>query len=311
VIEDRILGGLLGVATGDALGATVEFMSPAAIRSYYGQHTEILGGGVFDWRPGQGTDDTDMTACVARAYAAGYDLDAVSSNFLGWYRGGPRDIGGMTAAALRHLQSNGDPRESGALALAGRDPRATAGNGSLMRALPTALAQSDAAARIREAAEISAVTHADPRCVQACIAYVDLAGTLVDGASVPDALEATIERANDRSALADVTAALTVDPGRPVTSLPTTGYVLDSLAAAVWAIQQPRPAEALLVDVVNQGDDADTTGAIVGGLLGVRDGARAFPRRWIDQLEYRDELTSLAPLLARRRAGDEGTSISA
>lgn len=284
-LRDRIEGGLLGVAVGDALGATVEFASPERIAAEHGLHTEIVGGGPFGWRPGQGTDDTDLTACVARAYAAGYRLEDVAARFLDWYAGAPRDVGGLTARALEWLSRHGDPRRSGAAANSGSD----AGNGSLMRALPTALARADRATRLREAAEISAVTHADPRCVQACQVYVEIAAGLLDGGSVTGALQEAAEVTSHP----EVLAALRTDPRRAVETLPTTGYVIHSLAAAVWAVQQAASLEETLVAVVNRGDDADTTGAIVGGLLGVRDGASAIPGRWLERLEYRDELRGL------------------
>jgi len=288
-VQDRVLGGLLGVAAGDALGATVEFCSPERIAEEHGVHSEIVGGGMFGWRPGQGTDDTDLTAAVARGYAGGYDLDDVAERFLAWYRGRPRDIGGLTARALGWLAEHGDPRRSGAAATRGND----AGNGSLMRAMPTALAGRTREDRVREAAEISAVTHADQRCVEACQVYVEIAAGLVAGLPVAAALDG----AKDLARHPAVVDALLVDPARAVDTLPTGGYVIDSLAAAVWAVQQPASLEELVIAVVNRGDDADTTGAIVGGLLGTRDGAGAIPARWVDRLEYRDEFVELARAL--------------
>jgi ADP-ribosyl-[dinitrogen reductase] hydrolase len=295
---ERIEGGLLGVAAGDALGATMEFWSPERIAAEYGVHTEIVGGGTLGWQPGQGTDDTDLTACVARAYAEGYELKGVAARFLEWYGGCPRDLGALTARALGWLAEHGDARRSGAAANSGDD----AGNGSLMRALPTALARADRTTRLREAAEISAVTHADPRCVQACQVYVEIAAGLLDGLSAADALR----RASEHATHPEVAGALRIDPRREVGTVPTTGYVIHSLAAAVWAVQRPASLEELVVAVVNRGDDADTTGAIVGGLLGVRNGVAAIPQRWLQRLKYAAELTGLAAELARRRAGNEG-----
>jgi ADP-ribosyl-[dinitrogen reductase] hydrolase len=300
VLLERIEGGLLGVGAGDALGATVEFCSPQRIAAEYGVHAEIVGGGAFGWRPGQGTDDSDLTACVARSYASGYGLHDVAQRFLRWYGAGPRDIGGLTARALGWLAEHGDPVRSGAAVASGDSAGNTAGNGSLMRALPTALAgrdaHSDGGTRRREAAEISAITHADPRCVESCQVYVELAAALLAGLPVA----AAVERGRAVARHPEVTGALDADHRRDVSALPTTGYVIHSLAAAVWAVQQPAPFEQLVVAVVNRGDDADTTGAIVGGLLGVRDGVSAIPDRWLERLEYRKEFTELAAALAVR-----------
>ncbi len=78
--------------------------------------------------------------------------------------------------------------------------------------------------------------------------------------------------------------------------------MIDSLACAVWAIQQPESLESVLVDLVNRGDDADTTCAIAGGLLGVIHGADAIPSRWLDKLEYADKMIAAATELARLRS---------
>ena len=184
-LVDRVRGSLLGLAVGDALGAPVEFMTPEAIQSEYGVLREIVGGGVFGWRPGEGTDDSDMTASVLDAYLDGYSLDAVGERFLAWLDGGPRDVGGTTGSALRHLRANGDPTVSGKAVWG----EWAAGNGSLMRCLPTGLIRTDLHQLRREAAEISAITHSDPRCVDACVAYCELVALLLDGVEAAQAVE--------------------------------------------------------------------------------------------------------------------------
>lgn len=291
-LEQRVAGGLLGLATGDALGATVEFCSPATIRQRYGVHREIIGGGAFGWRPGQGTDDTDLAYAVAAAYAEGYSLDRVASRFLAWFDGGPRDIGGTTAAALRHLRHTG-PGLSGA-AVAERTN--SAGNGSLMRCLATGLVRRDRRLRRAEAVEISAITHADRRCTQACVAYCDLVSHLIDGATPDHAVEEVL-RSSPLGA--DVHKAIAAAGELLAAELDTSGYVLATLQVGIWALLQSRPLEEVLVDVANLGGDADTTAAVAGGLLGVRNGVDAIPPRWLEQLEYRQQLLELAPVLTR------------
>jgi ADP-ribosyl-[dinitrogen reductase] hydrolase len=293
---DKIQAGLLGLAAGDALGAPLEFLSREEVRAL-GTQTEIVGGGALGWRPGQGTDDTDLAYAVARAYVDGYSLELVADNFLRWLSDHPRDVGRTTAEALSRLWRGRDPRASGCA------PGA-AGNGALMRAIATGLARPDPGARRREAAEIAAITHTDQRCVDASVAYCDLVDALLDGCSAGAAVERVL-RATPISA-GEVTAAIerAADPGLEPAGLRSSGFVLDTLEVAVWALLQPAPLEATLVEVVNLGDDADTAGAVAGGLLGVRDGAAAIPARWLDRLEYRDRLTACAgPLAALRAAG--------
>ena len=286
-------GGLLGVAAGDALGATVEFMTAAAIRRKFGVHREIIGGGPFGWQPGQGTDDTDLTWAVLAAYLDGpYTLERVADNMLDWFHKGPRDIGGATAQALSRLDGTGDPRTSG------NTGEFSCGNGSLMRCIPTALARPDATIRRRELAEISAVTHAHIQCTDSCVAYGEIVNALLEGAEVPDALAAA--RALDLHP--EVWGALDIDPHLPVDRLRTSGYVIDSLGCAVWAIQQDATFEEVIVALVNRGRDTDTTGAIAGGLMGVRAGAEAIPARWRKKLEYHDRLVAAVPELVAHRS---------
>ena len=291
-LGDRITGGLLGVAAGDALGATLEFMSPAQIRRRHGVHREITGGGPFGWRPGQGTDDTDLTWAVLAAYLeVPFTLEKAADNMLDWYHSRPPDIGGATAEALGRLLRTGDPRTSGATR------ESSCGNGSLMRCIPTALARGDPGARRRELAEVSAITHAHVQCTDSCLAYGEIVHALLEGAEVHDALTA----ARALNLHPRVREALDIDPGLPVERLRTSGYVIHSLGCAVWAIQQDASFEEVIVALVNRGDDADTTGAIAGGLVGVLLGVDAIPARWLRELEYRDRLLAAVPRLRALR----------
>jgi ADP-ribosyl-[dinitrogen reductase] hydrolase len=297
-ITDRIRGGLLGLAVGDALGAPLEFLARSEIRAM-GVQTEIVGGGILGWRPGQGTDDTDLAYAVVRAYVDGYSLDRVAERFLAWWSDHPRDVGRATAEALARLWRSRDPRGSGCR------PGA-AGNGTLMRAIATGLARPDAGRRRREAAEIAAVTHTDPRCVGASVAYCDLVDALLEGVPAAEAVERVLR--DTPTGDAEVTATIErAAGGRGLAAdrLVSSGFVLDTLHVAIWALLQPAPFEATLVEVVNLGDDADTAGAVAGGLLGVRDGAAAIPARWIERLEYRDKLEACVGPLAELRARAE------
>ena len=280
-VGDRIAGGLLGVAAGDALGATLEFMTASEIRRRFGTHREITGGGPFHWRPGQGTDDTDLTWAVLAAYLdRPYSLDRAAANMLDWYHTGPRDIGGATARALGRLDRTDDPSSSG------NTGERSCGNGSLMRCIPTALARPDATVRRRELIEISAITHAHVQCTDSCVAYGEIVNALLEGGEVSDAL--TAARVLDLHP--KVRDALDIDPALPVERLETSGYVIDSLACAVWAIQQDATFEEVIVALVNRGRDTDTTGAIAGGLVGILKGVDAIPARWRKRLEYHDRL---------------------
>jgi ADP-ribosylglycohydrolase len=309
--RDRIAGGLLGVHAGDALGATLEFSGWASIHeSHPDGLRDIVGGGPFGWDPGHATDDTDLTRAVLLAYLDPGDdvVRTAADNMLAWREGDwpgrepgsePRDIGGATAAGLRAYAESRDPRDAGS----GGD---RAGNGSLMRCLPTALAVTDRDRRTREATEISAVTHDDPRCTAACAAYVEIAAELLRDASPTDAVEAGVRTARRLGASA-VEDAVRYGRALPLAEAAATGethltddgggYVLDSLTLAVAAVLDRRSFEDVVVDVVRTGNDTDTNGAVAGGLVGVRDGVGAIPERWLEKLQFRDEfLAELAAL---------------
>lgn len=315
-LRDRIAGGLLGVHAGDALGATVEFDAWETIRGRYPDGVrDIVGGGPFGWPPGHATDDTDLTRAVLLAHLDPGDdvVRTAAEQMLAWWRGDwpgrepgtpPRDVGAATADGLRRYSRTGDPRTSGAGA--GR-----AGNGSLMRCLPTALAVPDPERRLRESTEISAVTHDDPRCTLACAAYNEMAAALLVGAAAEEAVAAGRETAAGSAAATDSAAAVVaaIDLGRQLNPavlaatgpgpLPDAGggYVLDSLALAVAAVLDPRPFPDVVVDIVRVGRDTDTNGAIAGGLLGVRDGVDAIPPHWRAVLQFADEFRAAADRL--------------
>jgi ADP-ribosylglycohydrolase len=218
----------------------------------------------------------------------------------------PVDVGGATAKGIVNLRDRGPDRPSGA-------GPGSAGNGSLMRCLPTALFQPDLGLMLRESAAVSALTHDDARCTAACAAYNACVAALVAGAHPDYAV-----RAAELTA-AQIEDAAGIDPGRgPVLaalrlgralSIPRAaahgphkdffpgkcaGYVLETLTLAIAAVLDPRSLEDVLVDVVRLGADTDTNAAVAGGLLGARDGIDAIPQRWRNTLQFGPEFQRLA-----------------
>jgi len=312
----RLLGGLLGVHAGDALGATLEFSTWHHIRTKYpdGLRT-IVGGGPFGWPAGHATDDTDLTRAVLLAYRARADGSAAGDvakiagdRMVDWLEGrwpdrslgqGPVDMGAATGIGLQRYRSTRDPMRAGA-------GEGQAGNGSLMRCIATGLFQPDRASMIHESIRISAITHDDRRCVVACAAYNGIVRALLGGAipgdAVREGLAVAAELEEDAAGLVQEAIRVGID-GVKVAELAETGpgplkgkasgYVLESLTLAVSAVLDPRSFVDVLVDVVRVGRDTDTNGAIAGGLLGVRDGIEAIPKDWIDTLQFADEFTEV------------------
>lgn len=294
--RDRAAGVLLGTAAGDALGAGYEFGPPLP----EGAPVGMVGGGGFGWAPGEWTDDTAMAVAIAEVAATGADLrgqdaqDTIVARWYAWSQDAPdvgnqtrsvlsaagRDPGGPTAAAARRA----------AQALHERTGH-TAGNGSLMRTAPVALAflDDDEDGLAEAAAALSALTHPDPEAGEACqlwclaIRHAVLTGEL-DARRGLDRLHAD-RRAVWAQRLAVAETATPVRYSR-------NGWVVEALQGAWSAITgsaEPDPAGAGspagrlrsgLEAAVRGGRDTDTVAAIAGGLLGAAHGASAVPAQW-------------------------------
>lgn len=320
----RTIGALLALHAGDSLGATVEFRSHSQIASRYPSGLrDIVGGGPYDWPAGHATDDTDLTRAVLLAYKSrhesgdlSYDVvKATAENSLKWRDGEewpgrrrgeqPRDIGNATSQGLELYRRTRDPARAGA-------GQGSAGNGSLMRCLPTGLFQDDPELRVQESIAISKITHDDYRCVVACAVYNAMIAALVRGQSVTCAIEAgeAVAVSLERGRAGEVYRSIqqgkelrVAEMARrgPPASMPgqCSGYVLDSLTVGVSALLDPRSLEDVLVDVVGIGRDTDTNAAIAGGLLGARDGEEAVPIRWREELQFGEEFRQIASALIR------------
>ena len=290
-LSDRYRGVLLGKAVGDALGATLEFMSRDAIQGQYGTLRDIVGGGWLSLPAGEVTDDTQMALCIARSIVeeGRFDPQAVSRRFVEWYRSNPPDIGNTTRHALQQLASGVPWDEAGwntHLAMRPRD----ASNGSVMRCAPVAmLHRLDPEANATSSIDSSRITHANPLCTEGCVVLNAAMATLLNEPnSNPIAIAEAVATSDEMLRALDSISSQTPE------ALDAGGYVLATLQSAFWAVTTHHTLEDAVVAAVNLGQDADTTGAVAGALAGAKWGASAIPERWLEALIARDELTSLA-----------------
>ncbi len=299
--SDRARGALLGLAVGDALGTTLEFTR----RDSQPRHTEMTGGGPFGLRPGVWTDDTSMALCLADNLLATGQVEPrdLMNRYIGWWRKGDYsvtgscfDIGNTTRAALERFERTDNP-------LAGDTAVSAAGNGSLMRLAPVALFYCDDRAAAGKAARLqSQTTHAAPECLEACEAFAHLLCDALQGAGKEELLGDSVTGFTGK--IAELLAGGWRRKRRDAIS--SSGYVVHTLEAALWAVGKASSFEEALILAVNLGDDADTVGAVTGQLAGALWGARAIPARWIEPLAWRDRLETTAQALLRRSAAVRG-----
>lgn len=301
-------GALIGVHAGDSLGATVEFRSAASIANEYPNGIrDIIGGGPFNWNPGDPTDDTDLTWAICHGYLdANFDhsdvIDAAAERMLAWRNNGPADIGGTTSQGLRNYAGSRNVYTSGIT-----DTNAQA-NGSLMRTMGVAVARhTNPGVRQAEAALLSAVTHAHPACQNACVAYTNIAADLINGETPETAVNNVIAWLNnDTDGVTDLLAATEEAANGDGTHRyddltgPQGGYVYWAYKTAVRAVLTAPDFEEGTVAVIMLGGDTDTNGAIAGGLLGARFGYDAIPERWTSRLGLHDELVGFAETAINR-----------
>ncbi len=279
-VADRALAAFLGLAIGDALGATVEFMTPREIAAEHGVLRDIVGGGWLHLKAGAVTDDTAMSLALGRSLARKGELDLTDlcEEFAAWLRSGPPDVGNTCRRGIRRYIQRG--------VVTGPPNEGDAGNGAAMRVLPAAVASWRDPVRARRwAVEQGRVTHNHPLSDAACDALAGMLAALIAG--------------RGRGAAARLAAGLV---GRYPTFrfVPYRGmssaYVVDTLQTAFDGYFATDSFEDCVIRTVNHGGDADTTGAIVGALAGATYGLEAIPRRWLKTLD-RDAATAIRDLV--------------
>jgi ADP-ribosyl-[dinitrogen reductase] hydrolase len=268
-IMDKALGAYLGFACGDALGATVEFMTPKQIQKRYGVHRDIIGGGWLALEPGQVTDDTQMSLALGQAIIEhqGWNIRAVADNFVAWLESDPPDIGNTCRRGIMRYRDQGE--------LFGLPRDDDAGNGACMRNLPVVLATLNRPDDFNDwSLQQSHITHHHPLSDSATLALGRIANLLLNGQDI-DACQQEAERLISQYG----EFAYSPYPGK------ASGYIVDTVQTVLHHFFSTDSFEACLIATVNQGADADTTGALAGMLAGARYGVGQIPERWLNQLD--------------------------
>lgn len=291
--RERFRGCLLGLAAGDAVGTTVEFKP----RGSFAPVTDMVGVGPFGLQPGEWTDDTSMALCLATSLVekSGFDANDQMQRYCRWWEqgylsstGACFDIGGTVSQALRQYQRTGNPFSGS------QNPR-SAGNGCLMRLAPVPMFYySDRAQLLHFCGESSRTTHGAAECMDASRLFGDMLRLALSGAEKAEILRGDSEIVESASIQAIASGAYQQKSRDEIRG---TGYVVDSLEAALWCFWITDSFESAVLMATNLGDDADTTAAIAGQVAGAYYGESGIPATWLERLTMRAEITQLADRL--------------
>lgn len=300
---DRYRGCLLGLAAGDALGTTLEFRTPGTFKPI----DDMIGGGPFGLQPGMWTDDTSMALCLAESLieTGGFDPADQMRRYVRWYKEGYLssngycfDIGNTVQEALLHFIDTDE-------VYAGSTDPYSAGNGSLMRLAPIPM---HFAGRPEDAIAMSGLssrtTHGAVEAIDACRYFGGLLVGALNGSDkmtlVGDfycPVEGYWEKSPLTKRISEVAAGSFKRKQPP--EIRGTGYVVESLEAALWAFHNSGTFREGALMAANLGDDADTTAAIYGQVAGAHYGASGIPAEWRTRLALESTITRFADRLYR------------
>ena len=302
-LSEKAYAGIMGFIVGDALGVPYEFRSRRTMAVL--DDIRMTGYGTHKQPPGTWSDDTSMMLCVLENCHLNGTKEDLARLFLRWYKDGyltPHgevfDIGITTQKALNRLIA-GHPIPS-----SDREDESSVGNGSLMRSLPYAFFE-DFTMGVARMLEDNRITHPATLCHDCCRFYVSMARALSEGASKEEAFRLAGEHLLGTWDVAHVYEsrsnrhllfARLLDPGFVGLSedgIQSSGYVIESLEAAVWCFLQGETFRDSIGKAVRLGEDTDTVAALTGGLAGIHKGLKDIPPEWMDSLVKRERLTTL------------------
>lgn len=291
---ERLQGCLFGLACGDAVGTTVEFKK----RGTFQPVTDMVGGGPFNLEPGQWTDDTSMALCLATSLVELGEFSASDqmSRYLRWADSGYMssnghcfDIGGTVRSALMKFKQSGEP-------FSGLTSPDSAGNGALMRLAPVVMFfYPDRSKAITMSEESTRTTHGATECIEASRLFSAmlvnaLAGSTKEGILLGHGI-------THLTSPGLVSVANGGYLSKQESGVRGSGYVVQSLEAALWCFWTTSGFEEAVLKATNLGDDADTTAAICGQIAGAHYGLRAIPKKWLDRVSMNKEIGDLAERL--------------
>lgn len=309
-MDSKLKSAILGLAIGDALGVPVEFqyredlkLNPVVDMRAYGTYNQPAG----TW-----SDDTSMTLCLLDSLYNGIDYEDIMKKFVLWKNKGAYtpygetfDIGCATSEAISRYESGVECLESG-----GKSEYDN-GNGSLMRILPMAFYiineygyQWDESIMVPVIHNVSSLTHGHIRSKIACVIYIMIAMELGEGKGIDDSVSIGVHRAFEyyrRNKVDEIQKYSRIKDKKfkflSEDEIRSSGYVVDTLEAAIWCLLNTNSYSECVLKAVNLGEDTDTVAAVAGGLAGIAYGVEDIPREWLKKLARRDYIEDLCDRL--------------
>ncbi len=308
-LADRVVGGVLGLALGDALGAPFEGLRAEEVPSPL--PALVLPGPGRP--PGYTTDDTALARNLVRSLAerSGFDPEDLLRRHVAWFRAGGFGIGSLTRRVLSRVARGEPPAEAARAAWEERGPAVSAGNGSVMYCAPLGLAHALRPEALTELAPaLSALTHYDGRCRTAVLAVSVAAAALARGEARGAAVEAALAAAAGRPGGGELAELLEVVGRSRAVDGPDMGYCLLTAAVALQTLRDVDGFEDGLRRVVGLGGDTDTNGAVAGALLGTAVGRGGLPPAWLERLQDGEAIEAEAEGLVALAEGGPGAGVA-
>lgn len=293
-IIERATGGMLGLAAGDAVGTTLEF----EIRGNFSPINDMKGGGPFNLKPGQWTDDMSMGFCLGESliHCGDFNPSDQMDRYLKWYREGYLsstgkcfDIGNTVRESLLRYERAREP-------FAGSTDPGSAGNGSLMRLLPIVLFYNRSLFDVRKYSALSSkTTHGAVECIEGCAVFGEFLHRSLSGQKKEEILFGGSPPAATAPRIVEITKGTYRD--KSYDQIRGTGYVVHTLEAALYCFHTTDNFRDAVLKAANLGDDADTTAAVCGQIAGTYYGLRGIPLEWREKLVMSKQITSLAEKL--------------
>ncbi len=267
---NRLKDAIYGLAVGDAMGLPVQSL----IRGEY-NISEMIGYGYSSYPAGSWSDDTSLTiaTCDSIRENKGIDIHDIKKKFKLWLSKGEYtpfgeayDIGETCFKAI--------------VSSKGLDAEHSCGNGSLMRIIPLAFIDDITDETI---AQVSAITHAHPRCQEGCIIYVRIAQGLLKGYELRSLIKEYVKPTSEFKRLLAI-------ENLNSSEISSSGYIISTFEAAIWCLLTTNSYKDCIIKAVNLGDDTDTVAAVAGALAGIIYGYDAIPKDWINKLQAKEKI---------------------